>query len=256
MNTKQLNKLTMQLAVEGICDGTPTPWQPVVPFAEAYADLKIRVTNIQVFAQNQTQDKSGIAEDKHAARTAMCATALPIAKAVHAYALKTGNNTLAKSVDFSMSDLMVGRDVQSRDNCQNIYNIANTNLANLAAYNITAPKLAGLNATIATYNLLISKPRDNRAVSKTVTTNLQAEFDAAEVDLKIMDDMTSQITDQTFVSNYKNARIIVDAAASHASSASPTPPVPIVPPIPPVTPAPSPTPVNPKPVPAPSTTDS
>jgi hypothetical protein len=27
MNTKQLNKLTMYLAVEGICDATPTAWQ-------------------------------------------------------------------------------------------------------------------------------------------------------------------------------------------------------------------------------------
>ena len=180
----------------------------------------------------------------------MCATALPIAKGAHAYAVKTGNNTLAKSVDFSMSDLIEGRDLESRDNCQNIYNIASTNLANLAAYGVTAAKLAGLNATIATYNLLISKPRDNRAIGMTVTANLQAEFDAANVDLEIMDDMSSQITDPTFVSNYKNARIIVDTAASHASSAGPTPPVPIVPPIPPVTPAPSP--VNPNPTPLPT----
>jgi hypothetical protein len=27
MNAKQLNKLTMYLAVKGICDGTPSTWQ-------------------------------------------------------------------------------------------------------------------------------------------------------------------------------------------------------------------------------------
>ncbi len=207
MNTKQLNKLTMYLAVEGICDGTPTAWQSLQAFANAYTDLKLHVTNIQTFSQSQAQDTSGVAQDKQAARQAMCAAALPIANAVHAYAVKTKNNTLANDVDFSMSDLMGGRDVQSRDHCQNIYTTANTNIANLAAY-----------------NLLISKPRDTRAAGKTVTTNLQAEFDAADVDLGIMDDLTGQITVAKSMSDYENARIIMDTTASHASPTPATPP--------------------------------
>lgn len=224
MNTKQLNKLTMYLAVEGICDGTPLAWQTLQAFSDAYTDFKSHVTNIQTFSQNQTQDTSGIAQDKQAARQAMCSVALPIANAVHAYAVKTKNNTLATSVDFSMSDLMGGRDVTSRDNCQNIYNTANTNLANLANYGVTAAKLTALTNAIAAYNLLISKPRDTRAAGKTVTTNLQAEFDAADEDLTVMDDLTGQITNATFVSDYENARIIVDTTASHASPTPPTPP--------------------------------
>jgi hypothetical protein len=224
MNTKQLNKLTMYLAVEGICDGTPTAWQSLQAFADAYTDLKLHVTNIQTFSQSQAQDTSGVAQDKQAARQAMCAAALPIANAVHAYAVKTKNNTLANAVDFSMSDLMGGRDVQSRDNCQNIYTTANTNIANLAAYGVTAAKLTALTNAIAAYNLLISKPRDTRAAGKTVTGNLQAEFDAADVDLGIMDDLTGQITVAKFVSDYENARIIVDTTASHASPTPPTPP--------------------------------
>ena len=32
MTTKQLNKLTMYLAVEGICDGTTPIWQPLQAF--------------------------------------------------------------------------------------------------------------------------------------------------------------------------------------------------------------------------------
>lgn len=224
MNTKQLNKLTMYLAVEGICDGAPTAWQTLQAFADAYTDLKTRVTNIQTYSQSQTQDTSGIAQDKQAARQAMCALALPIANAVHAMAVKTKNNTLAASVDFSMSDLVGGRDVTSRDNCQNIYNTANTNLANLANYGVTAAKLTALTNAIAAYSLLISKPRDTRAAGKTITTNLQAEFDAADEDLGILDDLTGQITVAKFVSDYENARIIVDTTASHASPPPPPPP--------------------------------
>ena len=224
MTTKQLNKLTMYLAVEGICDATTAIWQTVQAFADAYTDLKTRVTNIQTFSQSQAQNTTGIAQDKKAARQAMCALALPIASAVHAYAVKTKNNTLAASVDFSMADLIEGRDVASRDNCQNIYNTANTNIANLANYGVTAAKLTALNNAIAAFNLLISAPRDTRAKGKTVTTNLQAEFDAADEDLGVMDDLLGQMTDAKFVSDYNNARIIVDTAASHASPTPPTPP--------------------------------
>jgi hypothetical protein len=221
VNTKQLNKLTMYLAVEDICDANNTVWQPLQAFADAYTDLKTHATNIQTFAQSQTQDTSGIAQDKKAARQAMCAAALPIANAVHAYAVKTKNNTLAASVHFSMSDLMGGRDVTSRDNCQNISTTANTNLANLASYGVTAAKLTALNGAIAAYNLLISKPRDTRAQGKTITGNVQTEFDAADEALTEMDDLLGQLSDVKFVSDYNNARTIVDAAASHAS---PTPP--------------------------------
>ena len=233
MTTKQFNKLTMYLAVEGICDAANAVWQNLQAFADAYTDLKTRVTNIQNFAQSQTQDTSGVAMDKQAARQAMCSLALPIANAVHAYAVKTKNNTLAASVDFSMADLIQGRDMQSRDLCQNIANTANANLANLAGYGLTAAKLAALTNAIAAYNLLISAPRDTRAQGKTVTTSLQAEFDAADEALGLMDDLLGQIADAKFVADYNNARIIVDTAASHASPTPPTPPTP-----PPATPKP------------------
>lgn len=224
MDTKKLNKLSMCLAVEGICDASPTVWQNLPAYADAYNDLKIHVTNIQTLAQSQAQDTSGITQDKQAARQAMCAAALPIANAVHAYAVKTKNNTLAATVDFSMSDLLGGRDMTCRDNCQNITTTATTNLANLATFGVTAAKLTGLNGAIGAYNLLISKPRDTRAQGKTVTGTLQAEFDAADEDLVIMDDLTGQLTDAKFASDYNNARAIVNTAASHAS---PTPPAPV-----------------------------
>jgi hypothetical protein len=219
MDTKKFNKLSMYLAVEGICDASPATWQTLQAFSDAYTDLKTHVTNIQVLSQNQEQDTTGITQDKLAARQAMCAAALPVANAVHAFAVKTKNNTLAATVNFSMSSLMGGRDVQSRDNCQNIYAAATANIASLASYGVTAAKLTALTAAIAAFNLLISKPRDTRAQGRTVTGSLIAEFDAADVDLGIMDDLAGQLGNAAFVSDYTNARTIVDVAASHASPA-------------------------------------
>ena len=89
---------------------------------------------------------------------------------------------------------------------------------------MTAAKLTALTNAIAAYNLLLSAPRDTRAQGKTVTKSLKTEFDAADEDLGVMDDLLGQMTDAKFVSDYNNARIIVDTAASHASPTPPTPP--------------------------------
>ena len=80
----------------------------------------------------------------------------------------------------------------------------------------------------AAYNLLISAPRDARAQSKTITGNLQGEFDATDEALGMMDDLINQFSpvNQKFVDDYNNARTVVDTAASHASPVPPTPPNP------------------------------
>jgi hypothetical protein len=224
MTTKKINKLHMYLAVEDICDESPTAWGSLPAWADAYADFQTRVTNIQNLSKIQSQDNTGIAADKEAARQTMATLALPVAKAVHAYALKAKNLTLANTVDFSMSDLMHARDVQSAERCETIYDSATANLAALTDYKVTAAQLTTLDNAIDAYNLLISKPRDSRAQTRTVTHNLKDEFAAADADLVQLDDLLGQLTDAKFVSDFTNARIIVDTAASHDSPTPPTPP--------------------------------
>ncbi len=216
----------MYLAVEGICDASPAVWQTLLAFANAYTDLKTRISNIQVFSQTLAQPTVGVTQDKQAARLAMCGCALPIARAVHAYALKTGNNTLAASVDYSMSDLVGGRGERSAERCQNINAAASTNLSNLASYGITSQKLLTLTGIIAAYNQVSSKPRDTRAQAKTTVVNLQTEMDAADADLVQMDDLLAQLNNAKFASDYTNARIIVDIAASHTVTPPPAPATP------------------------------
>ena len=89
----------------------------------------------------------------------------------------------------------------------------------------TAAKLAVQKAFIATFNLLITKPRDARIAGKTVTGNLDLEFAGLDDDLEIMDSLILQFSPANvkFVNDYNNARTIVDTADSHASPNQPTP---------------------------------
>jgi flagellar hook-associated protein FlgK len=115
---------------------------------------------------------------------------------------------------------------QAIKDCQNIHDLANTNLASLGSYGVTAAKLTALQAAIDGFKAIVSKPRDNIAAGKTVTQQLSDEFDAADETLaEILDGLIGQFqaTNATFVSDYNNARTIVDASASHASPNQPTP---------------------------------
>src|ERR1035438_3772429 len=141
MTNKKCNKIVMALVLEDVCDANTTLLPQVPAFQEAYADAQTRVSNLQNLAQTQTQDTTGIALDKKHAREVMCQTALPIAGAIHAYATKNNSEELLAKSDCSLSDLLAGRDVQSAERCQNVFDLATANLTELADYGLTAAKL-------------------------------------------------------------------------------------------------------------------
>ena len=94
---------------------------------------------------------------------------------------------------------------------------------------MTAAKLTALQAAITAFSGIMQKPRQTIASGKTVTQQLSDAFDAADLALnEELDNLIGQFqaTNAKFVSDYTNARIIVDAAASHASPTPPTPPTP------------------------------
>ena len=134
MNTKQQNKLAMYLVVKGVLDSNNSVWQSLQAFADGYTDFTSHVTRIQTLEFSQVTDSTGIAQDKKASKAAMATAAQQISAAVHAYAVKNKNNTLANETDFTISDLTGERDADAIKDCQNIHDLANTNLASLGSY--------------------------------------------------------------------------------------------------------------------------
>ena len=151
MTTKQQNKLAMYLVVKGVLDANNSVWQPMQAFADGYTDFTSEITQIQTLELTQVTDSTGIAQDKKASKAAMATAAQQISAAVHAYAVKTKNNTLANETAFTVSDLTGGRDADVIKDCQNVHDLANTNIASLGSYGITAAKLTALQANIDAY---------------------------------------------------------------------------------------------------------
>jgi len=117
MTTKQQNKLAMYLAVKAVLDSNNPVWQSLQAFADGYTDFTSHVTQIQTLELSQVTDSTGIAQDKKASKAAMATAAQQISAAVHAYAVKTRNNTLANETDFTVSDLTGERDADAIKDC-------------------------------------------------------------------------------------------------------------------------------------------
>ena len=228
MNNPQENKLNMYLAVQAVCDKKQALWQALVALVKAYVEFKTRVANIQVLMKQQVRRKTGVAADKQRLRKDMCNLAYPVAAAVKSYAVVAKNGELEKRVGYTRTDLLAPRDAIGTDRCQEIQQAAAENIAKLADYGVTPAKLAALQVAIDAYSAVITKPREARVASKTVSEVLAAEFKAVDEILRDhLDNLIPQLadTDPTFVTDYKNARVIVATAATRTAGEQPaTPP--------------------------------
>jgi len=233
MTNKQKNKFAMYLAVKAVLDNYNVLWQTLPAFVNGSTVLNSQVTLIQSLGQTQNLDTTGVAVDKKQAKVAMAQTAVSIGSAVRAYAVMNKNNTLATEVGFVQSEITGARDSDAIEHCQNIHDVANVNLAVLAIYGVTAARLATLQGVIDGFSLLVGKPRENIAAGRTVTQQLAAAFDTAdEVLNEVLDNLIGQFEQDNpkFVSDYRNARTIVDNSPSHddpispSGTASPAPP--------------------------------
>ena len=227
MTSKQENKLSMYLAVLAVCTRNSTTWQTLQAFVDGYADFGARVTNIQNLAQSQAVDSTGLSADKEQLRKTMATATVEVALATNAYAKKVKNNDLVAKTNMSVSTYMEGRDTLAATNALNIHAAATANLANLAPYGVTAAKLTALKVKIDAYSASINKPRDAVGSGSTATKQMSDEFDAADAALNDqMDALVPQFAaaNATFVTDYNNARIIVDSGGGKAKAKTPTPP--------------------------------
>ena len=227
MNTVLENKIGMYLAVAAVCVRKQSVWQTFLAFAKAFEDFKTHVANIQALTKQQVRRKTGLAEDKQRLREDMCGLTAPVAAAVKVYAEDNKNRELAQRVNYSHSVLLVGRDIISADRCRDILAAATENLAKLGDYGVTSAKLTAVQAAIDAYAAVITKPREAQVLAKTVTGSIAAEAKAADAILKShLDKLVSQLEDKdaTFVADYRNARVIVAAAATRASGDQPPAP--------------------------------
>ncbi len=217
MTSRNEAKLGMYNAVLTHIEANGTITATVPAFETAAASLRTIYNNIIEAAQQEEQAIKGITLDKSAARIALCQEAANIAAAVFAFAAAASNNTLKEQVNYPVSKLLLTKDELLIPACNNIHDLANTNVAVLTPYGVTGARLTSFNVLISDYQEVIPTPRNaatSKAAVRTSLTNLFKQADEifkTQLDKIAMQFKTSNID---FYNTYKQNRIILDAATS------------------------------------------
>ena len=217
LSAKDENKYGMYLNVQKVGVDNPTVLVTIPAFVTDFNDFKGCAGRIKGLSKQRAEPTKGIALDKKSCREQMCKSAAIIAGAVHSYAVKNNNLELAAKVNVSYSALYAGRDTGSGEKCQNVHQAATENLAALGEHGVTAVKLGTLQELIDDFNDCVPKPRAAIGTNKTATTQLEAEFAAADSLLTDRLDKLALQFEQShpqFYREWLSARVIVDLAAS------------------------------------------
>lgn len=212
MTNKQESHLNMYLSVRDFLNQNATLVGALPNFPATVTTFQNSITQIQQTAELQEIDKSGIVTNKKQLRATLVTQAVDVARRVAAYATFVNNSTLLQEVNYTESDLNKSSDEKLKNRTQIIYDRANTNLAALATYGVTAPILTALLNDITAYNTAIPKPRLGITETKQATDQLALLFDGAESSLNKIDMLieTLRISQPNFYVGYSEVRMIVN----------------------------------------------
>ena len=202
-------------------------WQPIPGFVKLQASLATEIAFITKNAPKTLRRKTGSAEDKEAARLALCKAALIIAGAVAAYAHQAGNHELLVRVDTTLTLLLGGRGQDSYSKCEDILSAATANLVALADYAVTQASLDNLQQLLDDYDELLPLPQVAIGSAKSTGQAIDASLDRIDGILNNgLDNLMLKFEDTNpdFFNDYTNARIIIDRPGGHGNGGSPTPP--------------------------------
>ena len=227
MNIIQQSHLKMLTAVLGVLDSFKTVWLTVVAFAGAHDALAAAIAAIRAEELKQSGTTVGYTQNKRLARQAMCMSAAVVGGAVAQWAETQNKNDLFDAVDFSAPDLMHQTEQDCLTNCTAIYNAGNANVAALTTGGtLLAADLADLSTKTATFNTLLTTPRQVRAGISTATDLLPDKLDAADrICERQLDRLMERYKDSNadFYGAYQVARLIVDAGGGSGAPPSPAP---------------------------------
>ena len=226
MNDVQENKLSMYRTVKTVLTTHEAEFAGIPALVAQRQAFSDSIQLIDQLAQNQGTETSGITVDKANLQQQMIDTTLRVAGAVKALASVQNDATVEAQADLNKSSFTRVRDELRDEVAQAIHNLAQSKLALLADYGITAATLSGLQTRIDAYRLAVANPQTAKAQRHTYTTLLADEFRRADSILQDrLDGLVEQFKESgtTFYADYQNARRIVHTGSTAAPAAPPAP---------------------------------
>lgn len=229
MRRKDQSILTMGNVTLALLEGNKTKWESIAPIAECVDNIKNAIgTMNDALLLTGTSVTTGTTRDKEIAQDNAMDMALQLSGFAQAYALRHGNNELLDQMK-SISRRKMER--MSDDALADYLKDAHARFVLLSTdasdYGLTTVKVAAFNTVINAYKALMDAPRHvivtRKGANSTVPAQMKIirdEFQALDLLMEVFAD-----TDPSFLTDYRNSRIVIDRGGHHSSdSGTETPP--------------------------------
>jgi hypothetical protein len=220
MRTKQTNDVTMFKTVDDYLDSYNAVWNTMAAFVTADQSLKDKISAIDTAAQEQ-EAPSGAADAKEAARDDLEDVLFLTCEALGVLAHQSNDHDLLALTDVTATSL----DKMPADELINratlVLERANARKTELATLHVTQANLDELAQSLNSFSTLKNQPR-TASVQRTIQTqSLETLIREAKAILRDEIDRLVNLFSRSnpeFVAGYKNARVIVDRAATHKAT--------------------------------------
>ena len=233
----------MYSTVQVVCkEFRESVWKDHVAYARHFAGFAKEAGAIQAWRLVQETARDGVALTKGRLQDILIDETLPLSGALCAFAAEAKDAELLAMSDLERSDFANLRDEAIDGLAMQLHAKAaeilaaqadlplNSAVAKLRDYGVSEALLAGVAASASADEEVVNAPRLATGRVRTATETIEQHFAAADEILdKQLDKLVRQFkkTHLEFVSRYRNARVIVNVAASRTGAPSAPVPTPV-----------------------------
>jgi hypothetical protein len=224
MNLQESNKIRMFTASKEELDLHASEIENLPALKAGAIKLGEGIRKIWDMDKKFDDKSSRMGEAKTNIRNAMIAKANNVAGNIYAYATNTRNDDLKAKVKMTEHTLRAMRDADLQTKVQNIYDLAETNIASLGDYGVKAADVSEMEQLIEAFTTTNRNMGSNKADRSSARTALTVYFDEVDV---LLDDVIDKlienfrISDPQFYSAYQAARVIYDIGGGHSAEIPP-----------------------------------
>ncbi len=213
MTDEQNAVYSMFTVVDAVLDANAVAVATVPALVTAQTNLKAKIDAIANTSEQQQTVTSGITPDKNFTRDALRNTTVINAGLLYAYAVSVNDIILQSLSKVTMSDLKSLKDDDLSERAQTIHDNANTHIAALPPFGITAATLTSYQTLIDNYTAKAPAPRAKQSEQVALTEQLKTLIKETRTLCRTTLDtlmLNFKLSDTEFYNTYKAAREIID----------------------------------------------
>ena len=211
MTGKQSGMYSMQRRVSDLLKKNVSLISELPTFINLQSLFDTNLNEIGLLTEQQEADISGLRKQKRTMRATCSTKTMNVRRRLVAFAKITGNEVLAKTVNYTEWDLSKVSDNDFISACSVICSEAEKNQAAMIEYGVTPETVIDLKETINAYKAIVDVPKEASTGKKQITDRLAALFDLNAGLLIKMDALIAMLKDShpEFYAEYQDTRKVV-----------------------------------------------